>query len=196
MPPPKMLPGFPQVGLLPHCIVGDEAFPLRHDLMKPYPRGQCGTKLSEDQLVFNYRLSHARRISENVFGILVQWWRVFDRRMAISDDNTIKVIQAATVLHNYLKPVGINAEAILTQLNPTGNEAGALRNINQGGIRSPTDALEIREWFKTYFFSAVGAVPHPMERLSYMWFTNLPHISNRLPQLEHHARIYSFSFVW
>ena len=172
MPPPKMLPGFPQAGLLPHCIVGDEAFPLRHDLMKPYPRGQCGTKLSEDQLVFNYRLSRARRISENAFGILVQRWRVFDRRMAISDDNTIKVIQAATVLHNYLKPAGINAEAILTQLNPTGreydNEAGALRNINHGGIRSPTDAMEIREWFKTYFFSAVGAVPHQMERLSYM----------------------------
>ena len=47
----KMLPGFPQAGLLPHCIVGDEAFPLRPDLMKPFPRGQRCNKLPEDQLV-------------------------------------------------------------------------------------------------------------------------------------------------
>ena len=71
IPARKMLPGFPQAGLLPHCIVGDEAFPLRPDLMKPFPRGMRGNKLPEDQLVFNYRLSRAHRISENVFGILV-----------------------------------------------------------------------------------------------------------------------------
>ena len=47
----KMLPGFPQAGLLPHCIVGDEAFPLRPDMMKPFPRGQRGNNLPEDQLV-------------------------------------------------------------------------------------------------------------------------------------------------
>ena len=149
MPQPKLLPGFPQAGLIPHCIVGDEAFPLRHDLMKPYPRRKHGNKLPEDQLVFNYRLSHASRISENAFGILVQRWRVFDRRMSISDKNTIKVTQAATVLHNYLKLPGVNAEAMLAQPKPTGreydNKAGALRNINQGSIRSPTDAIEIRD---------------------------------------------------
>ena len=50
----KMLPGFPQAGLLPHCIVGDEAFPLRPDLMKPFPRGMRGNKLPEDQLVFRW----------------------------------------------------------------------------------------------------------------------------------------------
>ena len=35
--PPKALPNFPNMGELPHCIVGDEAFPLRMDLMRPYP---------------------------------------------------------------------------------------------------------------------------------------------------------------
>ena len=41
--PRKPLPGFLQAGLLPHCFVGDEAFPLSVDLMRPYPRGQRGT---------------------------------------------------------------------------------------------------------------------------------------------------------
>ena len=59
LPGRKLLPGFPETGLLPHCFVADEAFPLRPDMIKPYPRGQRGTKIPEDQLVFNYRLSRA-----------------------------------------------------------------------------------------------------------------------------------------
>ena len=46
-----------------------------------------GYKLPEDQLVLNYWLSHARHIVENAFGILVQHWRVFDRRMYLSTPN-------------------------------------------------------------------------------------------------------------
>ena len=37
IPGPKRLPGYPEGGALPHCIVVDEAFPLRMDLMRPYP---------------------------------------------------------------------------------------------------------------------------------------------------------------
>ena len=33
IPGPKRLPGYPEGGALPHCIVADEAFPLRMDLM-------------------------------------------------------------------------------------------------------------------------------------------------------------------
>ena len=40
IPPPKTLPNFPEEGLLPHCIVADEAFPLRCDLMQPFPHAQ------------------------------------------------------------------------------------------------------------------------------------------------------------
>ena len=37
---PKALPNYPQGGVLPHCIVGDEAFPCCMDLMRLYPRGK------------------------------------------------------------------------------------------------------------------------------------------------------------
>ena len=33
IPDPKPLPGFIEGGPIPHCIVADEAFPLRMDLM-------------------------------------------------------------------------------------------------------------------------------------------------------------------
>ena len=43
LPGPKTLPNYPEGGVLPYCLIGDEAFPLRMDLMKPFPRaGQQG----------------------------------------------------------------------------------------------------------------------------------------------------------
>ena len=40
LPAPKALPNYPDGGVLPYCFVGDEAFPLRLDLMKPFPWGR------------------------------------------------------------------------------------------------------------------------------------------------------------
>ncbi|KAJ8953422.1 hypothetical protein NQ318_023539 [Aromia moschata] len=51
----------------PYVIVGDEAFPLLENLMRPYP-GR--SELDITHTIYNYRHSRARRISENAFGML------------------------------------------------------------------------------------------------------------------------------
>ena len=71
LPEPESLEGFP-VGQLPYYLVGDDIFPLKLWLMQPYP-GQ----LSEEKMVFSYRLYRARLTIENAFSILVSRWRIF-----------------------------------------------------------------------------------------------------------------------
>ena len=168
LPSRKPLPGFPEAGVLPHCFVGDEAFPLSVDLMRPYPRGQRGIKLSEDQLVFNYRLSRARRIVECAFGILVQRFRVFDRKMYLSPENATLVTKACTVLHNYLTPPCTDYDSIMEGRQYNENQ-GALRNVrNYPGYHSPNDATEVRDWYKAYFWSPTGSIPYQWEKISEM----------------------------
>ena len=62
VPLPQNIAGFE----LPYVIVGDEIFALKTWLLKPYP----GRNLNEEEVVFNYRLSRARRTIENAFGIM------------------------------------------------------------------------------------------------------------------------------
>ena len=59
--------------IAPYVFVGDDASALKKIMMKPYPQ----RNLTADKRVYNYRQSRARRISENLFGILGNRWRIF-----------------------------------------------------------------------------------------------------------------------
>ena len=84
--------------VLPYVIAADDAFPLKYHIMKPYPM----RNLSKEQRIYNYRLSRARRIVENAFGILANRFRVFLSPI-LSPGNTEKIVLASCVLHNYLR---------------------------------------------------------------------------------------------
>jgi DDE superfamily endonuclease len=77
-------------------IVADDVFPLRDDVMKPYPFQSC----TASQRIFNYHLSHARRVVENSFGILASQFRVFTKPISVDIANVNKIVLACCSLHN------------------------------------------------------------------------------------------------
>ena len=64
---------------LPFVIVGDEAFPLKKYLLRPYP--VFSARNDENKQIYNYRLTRARRVVENAFGVLTQKFRLFYGRI-------------------------------------------------------------------------------------------------------------------
>jgi hypothetical protein len=72
-----------QLNLPKDCLfVGDHAFPLRRHLLKPYGYNNLTIK----QRIFNYRLSRARQIAENAFGILASRLRILERPIGHKPD--------------------------------------------------------------------------------------------------------------
>ncbi|XP_049273627.1 uncharacterized protein LOC119399351 [Rhipicephalus sanguineus] len=111
------------IGNMPYFFVGDEAFPLKTYMMRPYSKkslhpvltgsttAQCSTTQSSgtsqfeelhQKRIFNYRLSKARRVVENAFGILAQKWRILRRPSKAKKENIRKIVSACVALHNFL----------------------------------------------------------------------------------------------
>lgn len=158
-PGPEPLPGTDAA--LPHVLVGDEAFPLRPFMMRPFP----GTALTSPQRrVANYRMSRARLTCENAFGILAQRWRVYGGAIGCTVPTAKLIVQATCVLHNFLR----SKDIARNDLSPgcyscvTADERGdvaGLVDIHSGESRNFTrEAARVREKFTDYF-SGVGRVP-------------------------------------
>ena len=169
IPGPKTLDNWPEWGVLPHCIVADEAFPLRCDLMRPYPWTKNRQTLPEDQKIFNYRLSRARRIVENAFGILAQRWRIFHRRINLLPKNVDRAVKACVVLHNYLTEPGKDLHEIHRRLNPDQDpylqDNGAILDIDHFGFANSTNARAIRNLYTTYYTRPEGSVTWQQNRI-------------------------------
>jgi len=110
IPESTSLPGMPD-SKIHYFIVADAAFPLSLNIMKPF----SGRILSREQRIYNYRfyycpwllilafsrLSRARRIIENVFGIMCAKWRLLLKPIETSIESANWIVRAIVVLHNF-----------------------------------------------------------------------------------------------
>ena len=164
IPDPKNLPN--SALSLPYVILADDAFPLKEYIMKPY----SARNLDIAQRVFNYRLSRARRIIENVFGILSSRFRVLRKRIEVLPSTAKKIVCAVCALHNFLMYKAREMYAPVGSFDIEQEDGtyigGTWRNENSRENRSATNlsrnatqnAKYIRDEFKNYF-NSVGSVP-------------------------------------
>ncbi len=151
---------------LPYVFIGDEAFALRPDFLKPYPR----TKLHKNTRIFNYRLSRARRIVENTFGILAARFRILHTAINLNIENIDTVVMACVVLHNFLRRTSSRTYIASESLDRENIDDGSLQtgercdpermhNLRTGKRGAVSEeAKVIRDNFTEYFVKE-GAVP-------------------------------------
>ena len=142
--------------MLPYVIVGDDAFPLMNNLMKPYPH----RNLTKEQELYNYWLSRSRRVVENAFGILSSRFRVLLSAINLCPNKVSKIVLTCCYLHNYLRKR--NGEAYLQDVFGVEHESThdwtsetrqliPLECIDVD--EAPLCSKEIRDKFKQYFNS-------------------------------------------
>ena len=84
---------------MPSFIVADGDFALRTLLMKLF----SGRNHTDQQCIFNYRLSRARRVVEKVFWILVNRFRYLLTTMPQEPHNVTSVVLSCVTLHDIIK---------------------------------------------------------------------------------------------
>ena len=165
VPEPLPLPGDTED--VHYALIADDAFATRIWLMKPFPhRG-----LDHDERVLNYRLSRARRVVENAFGILAHRFRCLLSVMQIKPENVLKVVMAACVLHNLISLRNPRQITYLADTEDTGSgqlirgqwreELGddILADLESIPRNTSTKAAKLqRNYLKVYYIN-VGAVP-------------------------------------
>lgn len=152
--------------ILPYVFIGDEAFGLRCDFLKPYPRD----KLNKDTRIFNYRLSRARRVVENTFGIMASRFRVLQTAINLNIENIDTIVLTCCALHNFLRKMCPQSYTTPDVLDRENIEDGSvtlgercnpdiIHNLQLGRRGSVmADAKVVRNSFKVYFNNE-GSVP-------------------------------------
>ena len=132
---------------VPYFILADDAFPLRDYLMKPLSR----RFMNRRQHIFNYRISRARRVVENAFGIMACRWRCLLTVLQLNPEVVRLVVEACICLHNLLRlqnPQMIVAEADREDENHQVIEGPwrreVIEDVEAPALRGPVNQLGVR----------------------------------------------------
>lgn len=151
---------------VPYVIIADDAFPLKRNLLKPYP----GKQVPKERRIFNYRLSRARRVSDNAFGILAARFRIFHSQIILEPEKVKMIVLASCALHNFLrqKNQGIykppqsldreNTHDMKIERGDWRSTTTPLVELQKKSMRPSQLAKEVQCRFAVYF-NGVGAVP-------------------------------------
>lgn len=125
--------------------MGDEAFPLKKNLMRPY----SGRNLPPDKQTFNIKLTSARKLIENAFGILVSKFRIYHTTIIADPEVAISIIKSTVSLHNYIK----KTKHQVYSFQESNFESSNLNDMGQASSNhSSNEAMHLRDVLKNYLF--------------------------------------------
>lgn len=162
LPQPSTLPS--TCTSVPYVFVGDSAFAINKHIMTPYPF----KNISHEEKIFTCRLSRARRVAENAFGILALRFQIFKQCISVDVSNVDPIVLACCVLHNYMikKSPGYISEGFVDN-EDTENFTFRQGEWRQNGDTASPEEIslgqqneegnDVRNAF-TIFFSGEGAV--------------------------------------
>ncbi|KAH7708069.1 nuclease HARBI1-like protein [Aphelenchoides avenae] len=140
-------------------------------MMKPYPAAAANASLRKR--VYNYRLCRARRVIENVFGIMAAKWRILLGTIATSPELADDIVEAICCLHNFIIDTSPESSLILADKGDDDNgrwrqEVHALPqapvHANRAN-RASDAAMEMREALVGYF-SGEGALDWQVDHIA------------------------------
>lgn len=79
-------------------FVGDEAFALHDNILKPYPQ----RSLNYERRIYNYRISRCRNVVENAFGLMSARFRILHTAINLEPSKVVSIVVAVCALHNFL----------------------------------------------------------------------------------------------
>lgn len=131
---------------VPYVILGDEAFGIARNILRPYARKNLNYK----KKIFNYRQCRARRMIESTFGILTNKFRIFHRPLNVNTDLAIDIVKCCCALHNFIRVRdGYQHQDTLV--------IHGLADANNS-ILSTHTGNDVRDHYANYFISEAGRV--------------------------------------
>ena len=161
LPPPEPLPN--DTDDTPFFFIGDDVFPLRQHMLKPF-----SARYLETELVFNYRLSRARRVVENLFGILASRFRCLLHTIEVAPEKVISITKACLTLHNLFRDrygvnnVSVDEEDDNKEMIPGQWRTDAVMHEVNAQLRAPranAAGQALQTTLQHYFNSDAGSVP-------------------------------------
>jgi hypothetical protein len=119
--------------------------------MKPYSR----RNLTAEEQIANYRISRARRTSENAFGMLANVFRAFHTPIYLQPSKAAKVVLACCALHNYLRSGSNGCGSTAEDCTRDEEISSNLFSLKVKQTNFSQAAKDTREHLKVYF-SSVG----------------------------------------
>lgn len=132
-----------------------------------------------DKKIFNYRLSRARRVVENAYGILVSRFGLFQKQISLSPEKAQILVMACCYLHNYLRNRQPRTYITRRDIDDEDLQAGTLTRgawreavANEGtplqatvSRNAPSTAKTVRDTY-CHFFNNVGQVSWQLKAVS------------------------------